>query len=155
MLHVETLSPTLGSVPASPLFQGAPKTREADAPGRLIEISFRSVELDGRNLWREPADVVVGQLAEAVRLADLHDMVELNINNITPWIAVGDADSCQVPILQKKLMQKLKLACERIKRPMPASRLNLSHGEYSIRCYLGRFKPTDHVYDEDFLSDSR
>ncbi len=156
MLHFENLAPTLGTVPSSALFQGNPNLKNvSNKSAPLIKVSFRTVELDGQNLWREPEDVVVGQLAEAIRLADRRDMTELKINNIAPWIAVGDADSCQVPILQKKIQQKLEIACERVKRPMPECRLDLSHGDYGIRCYLGRIKPTDHVYEEDFVSDSR
>ncbi|MGR3290387.1 MAG: hypothetical protein ACU0C9_04235, partial [Paracoccaceae bacterium] len=79
----------------------------------------------------------------------------LKINNITPWIAVGNLESRQIPIIQKKIEHRLASACKQIRRPVPDSRLDLTHGVYGIRCYLGRTKPTDHVYDEDLLSDSR
>jgi len=156
MLHVENLVLASGSAtqatympsPSSPKHHAAASTR-------LIEMSFRAVELDGRNLWREPEDVAVGQLAEAIRLADLRGKPELKINNITPWIAVGNLESRQIPIIQKKIEHRLASACKQIRRPVPDSRLDLTHGVYGIRCYLGRTKPTDHVHDEDLLSDSR
>ena len=94
-------------------------------------------------------------MVEAVRLADLRAKPELKINNISPWIAVGSDASCQVPILQKKIQNYLAQACKTLKRAVPECRLDLSHGAYGIRCYLGRTKPTDHVFDEDFVSDSR
>lgn len=156
MLHVDTLSPTPNAAPSGAVIKNsAGKKGATSAQTRLIDISYRAVELDGQNLWREPEDVAVGQLAEAVRLADLRGKPELKINNITPWIAVGHIDSCQVPILQKKIERKLAKACEQVKRPMPECRLDLSRGEYGIRVYLGRVRPTDHVYDEDLISDSR
>ncbi|MEE9428543.1 MAG: hypothetical protein V3V25_10390 [Paracoccaceae bacterium] len=156
MLHIDALVPNSDSATAAAIVRK--KSGNKGTPsiqGRLIEMSFRSVEMDGCNLWREPDDVAVGQLAEALRLADLHGKSELKINNITPWIAVGHVDSCRVPTYQRKIQGYLELACEKLKRQVPECRLDLSRGEYGIRCYLGRVRPTDHVYDEDLVSDSR
>ena len=111
--------------------------------------------MDGRNLWREPQDVAVAQLAEALRLADLRGKSELYICNIAPWIKVGQADTGQVPIIQDKILRYLQAASQQLDRDVPACRLDLRHGEFGIRCYLGRMKPTDHVYEEDLFSDSR
>ncbi|MEE9388313.1 MAG: hypothetical protein V3U96_06855 [Paracoccaceae bacterium] len=156
MLHFETLSPTLGSNATAGMMHVHPQAKNQPSPNsQLIEISFRSVEFNGQNLSRELDDVIVGQLVEAVRLSDLRDKNEMNINNIAPWVEVGHEDSCQVPILQKKIQKNLERACAQLKRPVPECRLNLSRGEFSIRCYLGRNKPTDHIYNEDLVSDSR
>ena len=156
MLHVESLTPSLKPAADIAIFQAPLSRRQpASSPTQLIETSFGAVELEGRDLWREPEDVAIGQLCEAVRLSDLRSKPELKINNISPWVAVGSEESCQVPILQKKILRYLAQACDRLKRPTPECRLDLSRGEYGIRCYLGRTKPTDHVYDEDFVSDSR
>lgn len=156
MLHVESIAPSPSSATESKLVNKSADPKGIAATAfRLIEVRFRSVELDGRNLWREPAEVAIGQLAEAVRLADLRGKSELMINNITPWIAVGHADSCKIPVIKRNIQTCLYKACKKTNRPVPECRLDLTRGEYSIRCYLGRTKPTDHVYDEDLVSDSR
>jgi len=156
MLHVESLAPTLRSTPDAAVLKALPAAKDGlQPPVRLIEMTFRTVELDGRNLWREPENVAVGQLAESVRLADLRTKSELYIRNIAPWISVGQEESYQVPILQSKIQGYLAQACKKLRRPEPACRLDLSRGEYGIRCYLGRIKPTDHVYTQDLVSDSR
>ena len=160
MLHIESQAPTTNPIADSDFFRNGSQTLpfskgKSSSSSQLIEMTFRAVELDGQDLWREQTDGMIGQLAEASRLADLRDKTELKINNFAPWIEVGCHESCQVPILQQKIQRSLAAACKKLKRRVPASRLSLARGQYGIRCYLGRNKPTDHVYDEDFASDSR
>lgn len=121
----------------------------------FLEIKFRSIDVDGTNLWREHHDVAIGQLAEALRQADLHGKPELNIDNISPQISVGDADTAQIPIIQRKIERFLAAASKKLNREMPVCRLDLHNGQFGIRCYLGRMKPTDFIFGEDLMSDSR
>lgn len=156
MLQAEVLSPPAPTtVPPVSMLDSMEIRHSAVVAPRMFEMTFRAVEMDGRNLWREPAEVAIGQLAEAMRLADLRGKPELYINDITPWITVGQADTGQVPIIQDRIMRSLRAACKQIKRDMPVCRLDLRRGEFGIRCYLGRMKPSDHVYEEDMISDSR
>jgi len=156
MYEAAAFSPTATTaVPAAILQRtGGVNNPVPPAPGPM-EVSFRSVEIEGRNLTHEPHEIVVDQLADAIRLADLRRKPELNINDITPLIEVGDADAAQVPIIQQNIQDKLMLACKKMKRPLPECRLDLSHGKFNIRCYLGRTKPSDHIFAHDLVSDSR
>jgi len=156
MFQAQVLSPTAPTtVPSASLLASMDIRQDAVVAPRIFEMTFRAVEMDGRNLWREQSEVAVGQLAEAMRLADLRGKPELYINDITPWITVGQADTGQVPIIQDRIMRSLRTACKQIKRDMPVCRLDLRRGEFGLRCYLGRTKPSDHVYEEDLISDSR
>ncbi len=122
---------------------------------RLLGMNYSAVEMDGRNLLREQDNVVVAQLCEAMRLADLRGKEELLIENITPWVKVGRTDTSKVPVVQDKIERLIQAACRQIGRASPVCRLDLRHGIFNIRCYLGRTRPSDFVHDEDMLSDSR
>ena len=131
------------------------KTSTANVAARMFEMTYQAVEMDGRNLWREKRAAAVSQLVEAVRLADLRGKAELYICDITPWIKVGQADTGQVPIIQDRIQENLRIACEQIGREMPVCRLDLRRGEFGIRCYLGKNRPVDFIHAEDLISDSR
>ena len=122
---------------------------------RQFEMTYQSVEIDGSSFYRDGQDVVVAQLAEALRLADLRGKQELFIANIAPWIRVGQDDTGKVPIIQDRIETRLRAACERLQREMPVCRLDLNRGEFGIRCYLGKNRPTDYIHEEDLFSDSR
>jgi hypothetical protein len=156
MLQAEVLSPmTTKSASFASILPTKGHEDSSVVSPQLFELTYQAVEMDARDLWREKQDIVVAQLVEAVRLAELRGKQELYLCNITPWIKVGQADTGQVPIIQDKILDHLRLACEKLEREMPVTRLDLRQGEFGVRCYLGRMKPTDHVYEEDWLSDSR
>ena len=156
MLPAEAIAPTTSrNAPAGRLEpEHAGASALAQLP-RLLAMTYSTVTMDGRNLWREHADVAVAQLSEALRLADLRGKQELLIENITPWIEVGQPETGRVPVIQKRIERHLAAACRRIGRDEAVCRLDLNRGIFSIRCYLGRMKPTDYVYEEDLISDSR
>ena len=57
--------------------------------------------------------------------------------------------------IETQILDILADVCTKLGHEMPVCRLALQNGEFSIRCYLGRDKPTDHVFGEDWLSDTR
>ncbi len=118
-------------------------------------ITYSAVEMDGQNLWREQAQVAYRQFGEAIRLAELRGKSELLICNIAPWIKIGIDDTSQVPEIEHHILEILAAACQFLGRQMPECRLDLRHGEFGIRCYMGRDMPSDHIFEEDWLSDSR
>ncbi len=120
-----------------------------------FEITYQAIEIDGRTLARDQADTVIARLGEALRIAQLRSKSELYIDNIAPEIRVGQSDTGQVPIIQDRILAHLRAACEEAGREMPTCRLDLRHGHFGIRCYLGRAKPTDYVYEQDLFSDNR
>jgi len=156
MLHAEALSP-IAPIPAPLAALQVPANlaiSEPDAP-RMFEVTFSAVEMDGQNLWREQAEVAFGQFGEAIRLAELRGKSELLICNIAPWIKIGIDDTSQVSEIELHILKILSAACQFLGRRMPECRLDLRHGEFGIRCYMGRDMPSDHVFEEDLLSDSR
>lgn len=156
MQAAQTVMPLVANA-VSANYCNTPQATVPNAPNsnELIKVGFKSIELNGHNLWRDPENVAIGQLAEAIRLADQHQRSELNINNITPWIKIGREETAQVPIIQDKIQRHLNAACIKLQRAIPECRLDLSQGEFGIRCYMGRFKPSDHIFEEDMVSDSR
>ncbi len=161
MLNVHAAMPATNiSVPATLCTEHGttepqPLVNKGPAAAQMFELGFQSIEMDAANLCSVPEDVAIGQLAEAIHLADQRAKPELNINNIAPWINVGQKEAAQVPIIQDKIQQQLAAACLKLKRAIPECRLDLRQGEFGIRCYMGRFKPTDHIFEEDLISDSR
>ena len=156
MIHAEAISPVApGAFPARAFHDPAPVVvSEPDAP-RLFEVTFGGVEMDGQNLWQEQAEVAFGQFCEAIRLAELRGKSELLICNITPWIKIGVDDTSQVCETERHILEILTTACQFLGRKIPECRLDLRNGEFGIRCYLEREMPSDHVFDEDWFSDSR
>ncbi len=134
--------PTRPSIPAS-------------LASNLFSITYMAVEMDGRNLWKERAEVAVAQLCEAIRLADLRGKSELLIEDIAPWIGVGQADTRRVPVIQERIERHLEAACRELGHDMPVCRLDLNRNRFALRCYLGRMKPTDYLHPEDLFSDNR
>ncbi|HHS89516.1 MAG TPA: hypothetical protein ENJ26_04030 [Rhodobacteraceae bacterium] len=156
MLQAEALTPTPTHAFSSGETRHSPNAAlsVALAP-RLLSMNYMAVEMDGRNLLRGPEDVAVAQFCEALRLADLRGKEELLVENIAPWVKVGHTDTSRVPIVQDKIERYIAAACRKIGRDIPVCRLDLRHGVFNIRCYLGRMKPSDFVHDEDLISDSR
>lgn len=156
MRQAETLSP-LSASPAS--LAGTPTDPARPARHGHGEPMFHSTPhamyMDGRHLTREDHDVALGQLQEAIRLAELRGKSELLISNIAPWARPGESDLSRVPEMQERIEDILAEACARLGREMPETRLSLHFGEFHIRCYMGRERPTDHIHEEDWLSDSR
>ncbi|PHQ97532.1 MAG: hypothetical protein COB40_04330 [Marinosulfonomonas sp.] len=155
MIHAEAVSPINATTFPVGSIQKPVKPTGTATCTKKFKVAFQSVEFDGRGLWHEEDPVAVSQLAEALRSAASRGKSELNINNITPWIIVGEDETRQVPIIQQNIQRNLAAACEKLGREVPETRLDLQRGEFAIRCYLGRIKPTDHIYAEDLISDSR
>lgn len=156
MLHAEAISP-IAAIPAPLHALQIPADiaiSEPEAP-RMFEVTFSAVEMDGQNLWREQAKIAFGQFGEAIRLAEIRGKSELLICNIAPWIKIGIDDTSQVTEVENHILEILSAACQFLGRRMPECRLDLRHGEFGIRCYMGRDKPSDHLFEEDLLSDSR
>lgn len=122
---------------------------------KSVSVSFSSIEIDGRHLQSDPKEVSVSRLSEAMRLAQLHNKEELMIANFAPGTNSGDDSAKNVPLVMREIQNMLAIACEGDMRGTPESRLDLHRGEYGLRCYLGRTKPTDFIFAEDRLSDSR
>jgi len=156
MLQTEILS-THATRPAPSVIGLEPKrlppTQKSPEP--IFETTPRAIRMDGSHLSRELHEVAVGQMVEALRMAEFRKRSELLICNIAPWVKVGKSDVTRVPETQDRVMQILSDACDYLGRDIPEARLTLHFGEFDIRCYLGREKPTDHVYEEDWISDSR
>ncbi len=155
MIQAEAVSPNDATIISAGSFQEPVKPTRVTAALKKFKVAYQSIEFDGCGLWHEQDQVAVNQLAEALRVAEAHGKFELNINNFTPWIKIGEDETKQVPIIQQDIQRNLATACEKLGRDIPESRLDLQRGEFAIRCYLGRTKPTDHIYEEDLISDSR
>ncbi|MFV2002059.1 MAG: hypothetical protein ACC619_03675 [Paracoccaceae bacterium] len=156
MLQLEALSPTSPTtVPNGAMALPVGLIAAQTNTPRMFEVGFSAVEMDGRNLWREPAEIAFGQLDEAVQLAQIRGKSELLICNITPWIKVGHDKTSQVPEIESHILEILAAVYQFRGQNMPPCRLDLQNGEFGIRCYLGRSVPTDHIFAEDQLSDSR
>lgn len=124
-------------------------------PEPAYEVTHSAICMDGSNLWREPTDTALVHVIEAIRLAELRGKSELVMLNITPWIKIRSGEITNVPETQELLEGLLTRACNRLKCDMPEIRLTLRGGEFDLRCYLGREKPSDHVFEDDWTSDSR
>lgn len=155
MIQAEAISPIGATITPVGSFKRSAKSANTSGAPKKFRVAFQSIEFDGRGLWHEKEETAISQLAEALSVADSRSKSELNINDITPWILIGEDETRQVPIIQQDIQRYLVSACARLGRDVPASRLDLHRGEFAIRCYLGRIKPTDHIYEEDLISDSR
>ncbi len=142
-------SPRVGMPPPSARPAGHARGR------KMFHTTPHALCMDGRHLARENHDVALAQLQEAIRLAELHGKSELLIGDIAPRARPGEGDPAQVPEVQGRIEEILAEACARLGREMPETRLSLHFGKFHIRCYLGREKPSDHIHEEDWLSDSR
>jgi|GEM_PF-3258093 len=157
MLLAQALPPV--AVPGLPpfTFQRQKKTavKHVVQPEPTFTVTYSAVVMDGSNMWRESCELAVAHVMEAVRLTELRGKNELLITNITPWVEVGADDATEITLQQEKFEEALKKVCQRLKRDMPEIRLSLRAGEFDLRCYLGTEKPTDHIYEDDWVSDSR
>ncbi len=134
------------------------KNKYQKIPGAMPEklsISFSAIEIEGADMCHDPKEVSVARIAEAMRLARVHGKEELMIADITPEIHTDQPDACQVPLIKKEIEAFLQAACTDDGFEMPECRLDLHGGQFGLRCYLGRTKPTDFIFAEDRLSDSR
>lgn len=156
MLQAETLSPLAASPAPFARTQARPARPTRHGHGEpMFHTTPHALCMDGCHLAREDHAVALGLLQEAIRLAELRGKSELLIGNIAPWARPGESDLSRVPEMQSRIEEILAEACARLGREMPQTRLSLHFGEFHIRCYLGREKPTDHIHEEDWLSDSR
>ena len=112
----------------------------------MLKVTWSSVELDGGQLANERFDLSVSTVVEALKTARSNDRDELLINDIAPDMLVGSADITEI---QEIIEQIVREACARIGREAPEMRLSLRGSAYDIRCYLGRRKPTDYLFDPD------
>lgn len=121
----------------------------------VFEVTHSSVIMDGSNLWRETFESALSHVIEAIRLAELRRKTELLMSNVTPWVKIENDEITNVPETLERVEELLAKACTRLKREMPEIRLTLRGAEFDIRCYLGREKPSDHIFEDDWNSDSR
>lgn len=156
MLHAVTHnSMPYADVPPS-AFTPNPRVSEADNFAEPNpRVTHSTVCLNGKNIWRQPLEVSLTQIIEAIRLADLRGKSELMLLDVTPWVNIGQGKITNVPETQIRIEELLSKACMRLKRDVPEVRLSLRGSEFDVRCYLGREKPTDHVFEDDWNSDSR
>lgn len=156
MLHVETRNaPSAGHL-ATRALRRNPGLKPMDtSPSGSIRVTYSTVEIQGAHLCQDPKELALAQLAAAIRQAKAQDKSELMICDITPGIIPGQAAAARVPLVMKKIQSLLETACEKSMAARPECRLDLHHGQFGIRCYLGHTKPTDFTYEEDRLSDSR
>ena len=156
MLLVETPSGTTNRHLAGSSLSKRPNAKSLHlVTPKTISVTFSSVEMDGRHLINDPKEVSVARLAEAMRLAQMHEKEVLMITNFAPGTKTCDQAAAKVPLIMREIQEMLELACADTLRGVPESRLDLHGGEYGLRCYLGRTKPTDFIFAEDRLSDSR
>lgn len=153
MLQATGLSST--TTPVGTFHPPVKTGRGATPMSKRVNLTFQAVEFEGVDIYHQSDESAVSHLAEALRLAETRGKSELKINNITPWIKVGEDETGQVPIIQNEIERKLAIACKKLRHNIPECRLDLHRGEFAIRCYLGRMKPSDHIYEEDLMSDSR
>lgn len=156
MLHAHThQSMPVADVPPS-TYMPMPRASDADKFAEPdLRITHSTVCLNGKNICRQPTEVSLTQIVEAIRLAELRGKSELLLVNVTPWINISLGKITSVPETQSRIEELLRKACLRLKRDVPEVRLSLRGGEFDVRCYLGREKPTDFVFEDDWLSDSR
>ena len=100
-------------------------------------------------------EVAFGQLMEGIRLAELRGKTEMVICNIALDTIAGERDATIVVEAQEEIEDIIEDVSKRLGREMPECRLTLRTGEFDIRCYLGREKPSDFVFEDDMMSDSR
>ena len=149
MLYSDTIA---GSAPtqamSSTVFERQDSNAQERAAQQGFELATISVQMDGSNLWREHEELSLHRLIEAVRFAHRNGKSELLICNITPWFRIGEGDVTQVTEIQNRIVSQLTNACRRIGQDIPETRLSLRNGEFDIRCYLGREKPSDFFFEE-------
>lgn len=156
MLHADSHnSMPLADVPPS-AFMPMPRASEADKFAEPdLRVTHSTICLNGKNICQQPTEVSLAQVIEAIRLAELRGKNELVLLNVTPWVNIMQGKITNVPETQIRIEELMNKACMRLKRDVPEVRLSLRGGEFDVRCYLGREKPTDHVFEDDWNSDSR
>lgn len=156
MLYAGTIpAGALSSVPPSAFMPSLSEVTPAVLPEPKFEVTHSSVCMDGSNLWRESFDAALTHVIEAIRLAELRGKSELLMSDVTPWVKIDKGEISNVPETQERVEELVAKACARLKRDVPEIRLTLRGSEFDIRCYLGREKPSDHVFEDDWNSDSR
>ena len=156
MLSAQTThSSATGRLNAPSLEETPAISNRAPAVPKSVSISFSAIEIDGSNFNFDPREVTIERLAIALRLAKMHGKQELMIENIAPAVHSPDKEASRVPLLKKEIESFLEVACSKSNGEMPECRLDLHNGSFGLRCYLGRMKPTDFIFAEDHLSDSR
>lgn len=112
----------------------------------MLKVTWSSVEMDGEQLAQERFDLSVSTVIEALKTARSNDRDELLISDFAPDALVGSAE---VSELQEIIEHIVNEACSRTGRDAPEMRLSLRGNKYDLRCYLGRMKPTDFLFDPD------
>lgn len=156
MLAAGTTNTSAAGHLTSQTMRETPAIRNRVSPlPKSVSISFSAIEIDGSNFNCDPKEVTIERLAIALRLAKMHGKQELMIENIAPAVHTSEAAGSRVPLLKKEIESYLEAACSKSNGDTPECRLDLHNGSFGLRCYLGRMKPTDFIFAEDHLSDSR
>jgi len=128
------------------LQNATPIQHRTTSPRRGILVSWSCVELQGPDLTDCDYDIAVSLVVEAFKAAKAHDKDELLISNIAPDAPVGSPEVTEFQIGVEELVTE---AVARLGRELPEMRLSLGAAKYDLRCYLGRNKPTDHLFDQE------
>jgi len=156
MQHAGTLpTDAITSIPPSVMLSSPRDLSPVVLPEPSFEVTHSSVRMDASNMWRESTYSALSQIIEAIRLAELRGKSEMLMSNVTPWVKINKGEIFNVPETLERVEELLVKACARLKRDVPEIRLTLRGSEFDIRCYLGREKPSDHVFEDDWNSDSR
>ncbi len=121
-----------------------PKVRVERNTSKMRKAAFRvtwsSIDMDGETLLDGDFDLSVSMVVEALRAAEANHKDELLVSNLAADLSVGSPLVSEVQATVETLIRE---ACDRIGRDVPEMRLALRNNEYDLRCYVGRYMPTD------------
>ena len=133
-----------GTAPSAAMSVRSEQKRRTKPANRPFRLTWSSVEFDGSSIGAEMYDLAVRSIAEAMKAALSNDKDELLITNMAPGAEVGSA---AVADFQDHVEALVEEAAARIGHDAPEMRLSLRGDQYDLRCYMGRTKPTDYVFD--------
>jgi hypothetical protein len=115
----------------------------------LIEKTIYEVSVGWSQFWTYSNGCLGGAFSELIEYCRETGKDELLIRNIAPASKVGPNDTATVLAVQKAIVA---FVCDTITKcgmDKPESRLALRQGQFDIRFYLGKQKPTNFLCEED------
>lgn len=112
-----------------------------------LKLTWSAVEVEGASLTNAASEAGIAHAIDALAMARDNSREEVIVTNIASGVAVGTAE---VSELHQKCDRIMAKAAARLGQEAPEMRLSLRGGEYDLRCYVGRTRPTDFSFDSDY-----
>lgn len=155
MLNINLITVTSGEFQAANgLKPKKHKATQRQSSKQIVESlkmgeTLSAVSVDWALLRDSSRRVALSFFVRAIKFCQESQKEEFVVANIVPWIRVGRDNPSAVMQAQNDIVAIFMEAIAGRRRDIPEFRLNLRRGEFDVRFYLGKEKPTDCHFDDD------